>query len=78
MPIDTHMQTAAKATSIGKHIVDAVLGLGAATSLAWWPLLQSTMAVFMMFGGAVLLVLRILIAREEYRLKKSKRLGGED
>ena len=32
MPIDTHMQTAAKATSIGKRIVDAVLGLGVATS----------------------------------------------
>lgn len=50
-----------------KEIIDGALGVGAITSPLWLQFLQTTIGLFMLFGGAVLLALRLAIAWREWR-----------
>lgn len=53
-----------------KEVLDGSLGLGAITSPIWLQYLQTGIGLFMLFGGAVLLALRLMIAWREWRQGK--------
>jgi hypothetical protein len=57
----------------GKEVMDGILGVGAVSSPIWLQYLQTTVGMFMLIGGALLLALRLAIAWREWRAGKSGR-----
>lgn len=53
-----------------KTITDSIIGTGALSTPFWLESFQYGMTVFMLVGGAVLLVLRIALAWREWRKKE--------
>ena len=53
-----------------KTAIDGTLGVGAVTSPFWLNWLETGLGLFMLVGGAVLLILRLLIAWREWRDSK--------
>lgn len=56
-----------------KQVADYGLGAGAVTSPIWLQYLQTTIGLFMLIGGAVLLVIRLAISWHELREKRAAR-----
>lgn len=53
-----------------RNTIDAALGTGAVTSPIWLQYIQDGLGLFMLIGGAVLLLLRLMIAWREWRNSK--------
>lgn len=53
-----------------KNTVDAAIGVGALSSPVWLQWIENGLGLFMLFGGAALLALRIYLAIREIRDKK--------
>lgn len=57
----------------GKEALDGLLGVGAVSSPIWLQYIQTTIGMFMLIGGALLLALRLAIAWREWRAGKAGR-----
>ena len=52
--------------------VDSALGAGGLSAIVWWPYIEGAMQVIVGAGGAVLIILRVLIAWREWREGKKE------
>lgn len=55
-----------------KNAIDGTLGVGAVTSPFWINALETGLGLFMLVGGVLLLILRIMIAWREWRAGHNK------
>ena len=63
---EQHAQNAGRV----KDAADGTLGLGALSSPVWLQYLESSLGLFMLAGGALLLALRIYLTIREIREKR--------